>query len=319
MKVAVPGWFDSAMPQDKVRSLRAYALHARNGDDLLDYDTFFAAIAEMPDEETVRSVTSGTAFAIEGLQRRGDLYEGLIVALRPDDVAVYFDMRTGKTERSEAPAGKVLASVARLWVRLDGLARTLVLEIRREGITAKGLELYFSRLSFDVTGARFHFDVTPLTAPSVLGRIDELERVKEAVITVHRPNLDWGDWEQDLNEVIEDSGGQSGALRVAAPRGGSLERDAGVVGMIKSSVYRENPSVVDFVVTGTEPGSPKYVRVTAKDHPVETTVVVAPSDLEVETDERARAAVRDLLSTRDYQIAAMSAAQRTVELWTDET
>lgn len=260
------------------RTLRVYSMHARVGEQIIDYRRFFAELARMGSAESVTEVARGLSFALEGARLVDGHFFARVVSGSPDEVPTYFDYRSGRLADGATPPGKWLARVARIVVDPNPDRRSLVLEAARSGVSVALLERYFGLLADPEVGPSARFDLTPVPSPSVLREIENLERIREVAITAVRPNFDWVDMTNGLAELAAESGGAEADAVIRAPRGESLQKNAGAVKVVTDSVARDNPNVSEFRVVGRPRGADKDVTVSSRRHQLQGYVRIDTAD-----------------------------------------
>lgn len=284
------------MSTSVTRVVNLYAMHARSGNDVLDYKAFFEHLAQLPSTSTAIRITSEVNFAIADAKMNGDLFTAKIVAGSPDEVPLYFDYMTGVTETGSTPDGKWLARISRVVIKTNQDHRALALEASGSGVTANRLELYFRRLAAEIGWLDgLTFDLPPVPAPSLREEIESFERIREASAAVTRPNFDWSDFDTKLSDLAAESGGHVAEAVVRAGRGESLAKTGGIIGIILGSLSVLNPSLKGFRIIGRKRGASKEVTVSSKKHNQRTFFESNISDKSVEFDTKMLAAAEDLI------------------------
>lgn len=255
------------MARNITRVVNLYAIHARTGEHLLDYEGFFRHLATLPSAETAIPITREINFALADARIEDEIFSARVISGSPGEVPLYFDYMTGQTESGTTPEGKWLARMSRIVVLTRQDHRALALEANGSGVTASRLEVYFRRLAAE-TGWQDNLtvDLPPVPAPSLREEIASFERIREASAVVTRPNFDWSEFDTKLADLADESDGHTAEAVVKAERGKSLNFKGGIIGIILGSLEALNPTLKGFRVTGRKRGSDKEVTVSSKKH-----------------------------------------------------
>ena len=257
--------------------LNLYSINARQRDELLAYGDFFSQLASIDSADTVRSVPGGLSYAIDldelipsggvGERSGSRTFVGRVIAGSPGEVPLYFDYKTGETEEGATPAGKWLAQVSRIVVRISASERYVAMDSRRTGVTISKLSRYLAELAEQVTSANVvEFDMLPVQSGSLRAEIESFQRIRQASAIISRPNFDWNDMSDQLSGLIDESGGHEGEATVRAGRGESLQKASGIVRSILDSIDSSVHAVRKFKVMGTKQHSDRETTITSEKH-----------------------------------------------------
>ncbi len=103
----------------------------------------------------------------------------------------------------------------------------------RSGEISKALGIIGTAIGFD---DKLVIDLNPVTAESFNEELEQFDRIRQASVTVARPNYDWTENANTLTTYAAESDGQTAELEISAPRGGSLAKERGIVRDIKKLV-----------------------------------------------------------------------------------
>lgn len=168
------------------------------------------------------------------------------------------------------------AKPTRLVVSLDDDERIVALESTRGGVTPLLLERYLERVRLDRFRERTA-DITPLASSSFLEEVEAFERIRLAAVEVSRPNYDWSDHANNLYQLADESGAQSSTTEVKAPRGESLNKNGGLVKVIRDVASAANASIQNAQITGRKPGDVNDQTVSLEKHQERASIPVDTS------------------------------------------
>lgn len=248
------------------RKIELFALHAHlAGNENVDYDAVFAALIRIPPDQRVY-VTNNRAFAIGDISRNGarfrfSVYEGPLGA-NP----VIFALQRAEVRTESLARDEFVADVTHVLV--DVLLRRAAVEYVRRGAKADDVARTVTevlRRTPDYS-ATFEISFSPVIEEGFIKKIDQFERIREADITVTRPNAGWTDHYTDLSSLLEDSGGENADLGIRAGRGRSLKKQSGVIKLIADVVADAHPYLKKAAIKGVRKGEAAETTLTSNKH-----------------------------------------------------
>lgn len=247
------------------RTVRLYSMHGRDSSGPIDYPELFEYLQELDRTSRVVSLPNDLGVAVESVRREGDLFMLRLLVGNREEVPLFFDESTGRVTARRMRPNQWLASATHAVVDTCGTARTVALELRRNGIGAATLERVLENLGND-RYAKLRIELAPLAAESFLEEIERFERIREATLVVAQPNFDWNDHNDRLHELADESGAARAESTVTAGRDQSLNRDHGLVGYIKALTKKTVPDVKNAIVRGTRPGETQEASISLQRH-----------------------------------------------------
>lgn len=262
-----------ARKTSEARTIYGYSLHGRTPAGVVDYVAFFAALAEKPAVERQTSV-GDEMVAITTMVPVGHRWMIRFIAGREGIPPLFYDPETG-TESFGELGGQVVASVN--WILLDPLSRFLAIERRRPGVPVNVMSRSLALMGRElgIVGDRVTIDFNPVVAESFLEELDRYDRIRQAAVTLSRPNLNWLDSAAELTGYAGESNADSVELEMSAKRGESLDKDSGIVADIKELIRRPIGPLKNLRVTGRRENEPKETSMSLKRHQEKRTFPVA--------------------------------------------
>jgi len=217
------------MPKKSFR-FELYSVHGHLESGTPDYVKLFGAMTNLKGyhtQEGKRHIAIGTASFVNE-QFFLTAYTG------PSEKSLLFFDVAQKTELTESmlpgrfPARKTYAMI-------DARKRFLLIDSRRGSLHALDLAALFEEHAHEVLPDYKTLELVfnPVADVEFIKRLDALERIQAATITVARPNVDWTDRHNELTHVADESNAKALDVTARARRGQSLSRDAGLVQFIK--------------------------------------------------------------------------------------
>lgn len=275
------------------RTVLAYSLHGRIRSDVIDYSSFFAGLAQVDRLQRQTSVGSDLV-AITEMQPVEQAWLLRFVSGEEGAPALLYNPRSGEEVVGDLQ-GNVLAAGA--WVLLDPERRFVAVEQRRPGVSISLMTRALGHLGAELglTPERAVFDLNPITSPSFIRELDSFQRIREAAVSVARPNYDWDDSATTLTDYANESDGAEAELTIKAPRGGSLSRTSGIVADVKELVSRPIGPLKNLKIRGNREGERRESTMTLSRHQERTSFPVASDDPQAEQRDAFLAAGTDLL------------------------
>jgi hypothetical protein len=171
-----------------------------------------------------------------------------------------FDASTG-TERFEPLTGKQVIAT-RTYGVVDLENRETIIEYNHRGAKAHDITVLLEEAGRKSgMGAQFAVEINPTVDDSFLAALDRFGRIKLANMKVARPNFDWTDNYEGLNQVGADSNGRTVDLTVVAHRSDSLAKDQGIVQYIRDMINGKVSSLKGASVEGVRQGEVAETRI----------------------------------------------------------
>lgn len=244
-------------------NIRFYSLHIRSESEIVNYVEFFEAVGGAQGSEV--QVSADYTTVLDKFEIENRIVEMVFLGGDTTAQTVYYDRSEGGAVVESSSNRRWAAKPTRVVVDLTDDNRIVALESIRGGVTPTLFERYLERV--EVTGfPNRSVDVPPLAAESFIDEIDDFERIRLASVEVARPNIDWSDHANNLYELADESGAQSSTAKVKAPRGESLNKHGGLIGVIREVVTSGNSSIKNATITGRKPGDVKDRQVSLTNH-----------------------------------------------------
>lgn len=267
------------------RSLWAYHLHVHKypGTDkqqVLDYEDFFNwMISENIDQPVLRRYDR--LIAIAETKSIGRYVALLFVSGEQESSVLSLNLETFGIAEQSAEDGQVF--VQSRWVIVDPTTRTIVFEVNRPTVGLDDVKYYLLRsMKKYARTDSVEMEISQAIDKGILQAIDKFERIREASITLTRPNSDWSDVINDWGRAIESSGAQSVSLAANASRGQSLSKDKGVVRTIVDVVKAPYSFVKNAYITGKYPNEENERTVSLRNNRVKGSTLVNPEENRIE-------------------------------------
>jgi hypothetical protein len=215
------------------RSLRflLYSIHAHLKTGAVDYEALFRGLTTLQryfNAEGRRFVAIGTAMLIKGQTRLAlTIYTG-----DKERAVLFFNVNEGKEYNWMTAPGQFLARKTHILV--DPGQRQLLVETGRGTLPAEELAKIIedeARKKPELSTLDLSF--TPVAARTFGEKINQMERIQSASVTIARPNFDWSDRYESLAKLADDSQGAAIDTTIRARRGDSLSKDEGLIPSIK--------------------------------------------------------------------------------------
>lgn len=236
--------------------MEAYSIHGHtrpgaDDEDLLAYEDFFLTIVQS-DLRALRFLIGTDTVAVADVETRGSQVALLFVSGNATELPLVYDASTATTQ--EVDPGKNRLIVSSAWAIIDPSTRIMVLERKRPGVPVYQVERFLSQFGRDVIGLpALAISLNPVPSASFIREIDQFNRIREAAITLRRPNHSWtASAEAMLGELAESNAAEV-QLQLNADRGQSLSKSRGVVSEIVDLARRPINALKNAVIKGTTP------------------------------------------------------------------
>lgn len=229
------------MARKIARTIEAFNIHGHmepgsEEEVLINYQAFFNDLAQLPALERRTEVGANTV-AITEAKISGPSVALHFVTGNAEDSTLVYDSRTATAEAVDLGANRLMVSGA--WLIAYPDSRILFLERKRPGVPILEIESCLSQLGQLILGVdRLSISINPVTSSSFEEEIRKLTRIREAAITLRRPNHSWTASASSLLGELGSSNAATVEMQLNADRGQSLSKDSGIVGEIIQLVKR---------------------------------------------------------------------------------
>ena len=220
------------------RALYAYSIHGRGrSGEVIDYVAFVQALVAAPSSLRRATISQDEVVLLRDVRQRGRVWELRFLSGSDQEALTLFDVGNDRERDDPRSAGEIVVRPTFLYLNPD--SRFVALERRRPGLSpgeiGKALGIIGTAIGFDDD---LVIDLNPVTAESFNVELEQFDRIRQASVTVARPNYDWTENANTLTTYAAESDGQTAELEISAPRGGSLAKEQGIVQDIKELVQR---------------------------------------------------------------------------------
>jgi hypothetical protein len=212
------------------RALYAYSIHGRGrSGEVIDYVAFVQALVAAPSPLRRATINQDEVVLLRDVRQHGRVWELRFLSGSDQESLTLFDVENDRERDDPRSAGEIVVRPTFLYLNPE--SRFVALERRRPGLSP-GIG---TAIGFDDD---LVIDLNPVTAESFNEELEQFERIRQASVTVARPNYDWTENANTLTTYAAESDGQTAELEISAPRGGSLAKERGIVQDIKELVQR---------------------------------------------------------------------------------
>ncbi|MDA8046241.1 MAG: hypothetical protein M0Z30_13550 [Actinomycetota bacterium] len=220
------------------RALYAYSIHGRGrSGEVIDYVAFVQALVAAPSSLRRATISQDEVVLLRDVRQRGHVWELRFLSGSDQESLTLFDVGNDRERDDPRSAGEIVVRPTFLYLNPE--SRFVALERRRPGLSpgeiGKALGIIGTAIGFDDD---LVIDLNPVTAESFNVELEQFDRIRQASVTVARPNYDWTENANTLTTYAAESDGQTAELEISAPRGGSLAKEQGIVQDIKELVQR---------------------------------------------------------------------------------
>jgi hypothetical protein len=263
--------------------LELFAIHAHLTDPSVTYRDLFKALENIPAERRF-AIQRSRAFVIPRIREQDGrffitVYDGPIGA-NP----VIFDLQSAQERTEILDRSEFVADITHAVVDPD--RRRIAIEYVRRGAKADDIANLIEATMAKEGGLfkDIRVEFAPVVDESFSRSIDQFLRIREAALTVVRPNASWTDHYTELSSLLEESSGDKADLGVRAARGDGLSKEKGIVGIIKSVIRDSQPYLKRAFVKGVRRGEQAETTVSSTKH-IRHAVARVTRDTDGRTDE----------------------------------
>jgi hypothetical protein len=270
------------------RVLYAYSIHGRGrSGEVIDYVAFVQELLAAPSPLRRATINQDEVVLLRDVRQRGRVWELRFLSGSDQESLTLFDVENDRERDEPRSAGEIVVRPTLLYLNPE--SRFVALERRRPGLSpgeiGKALGIIGSAIGFDID---LVIDLNPVTAESFNEELEQFDRIRQASVTVARPNYDWTENANSLTTYAAESDGQTAELEISAPRGGSLAKERGIVQDIKELAQRAIGPLKKVKIVGRHAGETRERTLTLASHQ-ECQFVPVDGNASVE-DQRARIA-----------------------------
>jgi len=199
-----------------------------------------------------------------------------------------FDASTGMERFESLTGNQVIAT--RTYGVIDINYREAIIEYNHRGAKAHDMAMLLEETGRKIgMGPQFAVELNPTVDDSFLAALDRFGRIKLANMKVARPNFDWTDNYEGLNQVGAESNGRTVDLSVMAHRNDGLSKDQGIVQYIRDMITRKVSSLKGASVEGVRKGEVAETRISLGNY-------VVHQKISVKVDANGHAVTEDIQS-----------------------
>lgn len=247
------------------RKLEVWMLHGHVSNEVVDYDELFRYVGRLGVQQRTWSDESRLV-ALGQVARsnrtvRITMYEGPL-----GSEPLIFNAAAGEERGAELSRGEIIATRTHALVDLD--TREVYVEYNHRGAKARDLALVLEHAARRRRGwgDQLTLEIAPLVDESFAEAIGDFERIRTASLRLTRPNFDWTDWESSINDAAAESGAANADVSFTAGRGGSLDRDGGIISFLRNLAQARASFVKSASVTGRRQGETSETTISTQNH-----------------------------------------------------
>ncbi len=269
------------MPRKVNRSLIAYYVHGHEApgqeeERTLDYSRFFSRLAQ-PIEGVEPFKLRGRTVTIAGTRSIGSATAFLFVS--GDETASQLSLNVATSETTSVAPREGELFVESRWMVVDPERRICILENKRPTVSMDEITRYLEDFGRTQLGLRdLEISLNRVPDATFTETIERFTRIREASVTLSRPNPSWLEDSSDLVGEVGESGASQIEIAAKASRGASLSKHEGIVRVIASSARSRISNMANAVVFGNIPEMPGERRVSLENNTVRSMVSVDPGD-----------------------------------------
>lgn len=268
-----------------VRTMEAYSIHGHINpgsaeEELVAYTSFFEKLMGA-DPHSLRFAVGSDTVAIADRVLIDHAMALRFVTGNAEELPLVYDSTTGQVEEVDPGSNRLVVSGA--WAIVAPERRILVLERRRPGVPVFQIERFLTQFGRRRLGVGdISLSLNPIPSDSFTEEVKRFTRIREASLTMRRPNQSWtASAEAMLGELAESNAAEV-QLQLNADRGQSLSKDRGIVAELLHLASRPINALKNAVVRGQTPSFEGERTVSLAKHTVKGTARIDPSAPPVE-------------------------------------
>lgn len=263
-----------------IRTMEAHSIHGHinpgsPSEELVVYTWFFEQIMGA-DPHSLRFTVGSDTVAIADRVRTDNALALRFVTGNAEELPLVYDATTGQVEEVDPGSNRLVVSGA--WAIVAPERRILVLERKRPGVPVFQIERFLTQFGRQRLGVGdIAVSLNPIPSDSFTEEVKRFTRIREASLTLRRPNQSWtASAEAMLGELAESNAAEV-QLQLNADRGQSLSKDRGIVGELLHLASRPINALKNAVIKGQTPAFEGERTVSLAKHTVKGTVRIDPS------------------------------------------
>lgn len=253
------------------RRIQAFAIHAHGRIFQGDYGQLFRTLAAIEKSERIVRFSTITV-AISDIREIDGKYFLTFTEGEEGLQPLILDIVTGETRDEELGRDEVLVSAAHALVQPE--KRRILVEYVRGGAKAETMAATIEALLVRKFDRDIRIEFAPVIEENFVKEIERFKRIRVASLTLIRPNAGWDDHYTNISELLQKSDGEKAQLSVRAARGQSLNKNDGIVEVIKDAANDGQPYLADAEVVGIKNGEETETSVPLHMHVVHRNVNV---------------------------------------------
>lgn len=268
------------MPKPIVRTMEAYSIHGHVGsgtpeEDLLDYVDFFDRLLVASPHSLRFSVGEDTV-AIADRADRGARVALRFVTGNAEELPLVYDLDTARAEEVDPGSNRFVVSGA--WAIISPERRIMILERKRPGVPVFQLERFMTSFAHEQLGlSGSTISLNPVPSASFIEEVERFTRIREASLTLRRPNQSWTASAESMLGELAESNAAEVTLQLNADRAQSLSKSRGVVRELIALARLPISALKNARVTGETPEFDGERTVSLIKHTVKGTARIDPS------------------------------------------
>lgn len=229
-----------------------------------DYEAFLRAVSQIAPASRIAQINEKT-LAIPRLLvadgfARFTAYEG------EEGEPLLFNFQQATERIEHLGQGEMLASKTHGLIDIG--RREAVVEYNQKGAKASDIGATLEHIANEHVMAmrNAELDITPVINQQFINELNRFRRIRLATIKVARPNQDWTDHVEHIDQMGEESAARYIEVTMTAQRMQSLAERTGIIGYIRRIAQRVNPTIKTAKVTGVREGEAAETTVSLSHH-----------------------------------------------------
>lgn len=247
------------------RKFEEYVLHAHVRERAIDsYDELIGSIEAIPPIER-RAWVGRKLVAIPRIWRFDESRVAFVVYEGDESWPLIYDHAVGSEYLVELDDSEVV--VQKTYAVFNSASRRCVVMYNHYGAKARDIAILLQTLARRVPHwAYMDIELVPVISSDFVVAINQLERIRQAAVTLVRPNFDWTDYADDLIESIgERSNAALVEVTASTRRNEDLNRDDGILQFVKRLATAEHPNLKNASIVGRRPGEAVESKIWLRD------------------------------------------------------
>lgn len=247
------------------RKLYVFSLHAHRGEKPVgDYKAMFEMLAKK-DVRARAYESTEKLVAVSRIEVNADIVKLTAYEGPPGLAPLLFDLNSDSERIAELRRGEVMATRTHAAINLK--TRDVVVEYNHRGAKAADIARVLQEAGRATQGwEKLKIELVPVAAPSFANAIDEFERVRIASLNIIRPNTSWVTEKNHAVRLAQESKGRRVEVAVYAEAGDSLNKNGGIVKLIKGLTGESRASLKNASVTGVRAGESAETKISLEKH-----------------------------------------------------